>query len=195
MKRILLICLAALWLVPGVAMAHSKLESAVPAQDASIAASPERIELTFNTKIEKLSNFKVLNAAGEVMDTERAEVNGETMSGAVPSVLPNGIYTVKWTIIGADGHSVEGNYAFTVDAPEPTTDPAAEPEPIAETPADSPSPSPEASADSGLNNSTNSNGENTTVAVNREDANYTPAIIIGAIIAAAALVLFLRRRK
>lgn len=182
MKRILLICLAALWLVPGVAMAHSKLESAVPAQDASIAASPERIELTFNTKIEKLSNLKVLNAAGEEMDTEKAEVNGETMSGAVPSVLPNGIYMVKWTIIGADGHSVEGNYTFTVDAPAPTDSP-------------SPSPSPEASAGADVNDSTNQNGENTTVAVDKEDANYTPAIIIGAIIAAAALVLFLRRRK
>jgi methionine-rich copper-binding protein CopC len=177
MKRILLICLAALWLVPGVAMAHSKLESAVPAQDSLIADSPERIELTFNTKIEKLSNFKLLNAAGEEMETERAEVNGETMSGAVPAVLPNGIYTVKWTIIGADGHSVEGNYAFTVDAPTP--EPAAEPEPTAETPIDSPSPSPSPES----------------VTVDKEDANYAPAIIIGAIIAAAALVLFLRRRK
>lgn len=193
MKRILLICLAAMWLVPGVSMAHSKLESSVPGQDASITASPERIELTFNTKIEKLSNFKVLNAAGEEMDTERAEVNGETMSGAVPSVLPNGIYTVKWTIIGADGHSVEGNYTFTVEAPAPATEPAAEPEPTIETPTAFPSPSPEASAD--VNDSTNANGENATVAVDKEDANYTPAIIIGVIIAAAALGLFLRRRK
>ncbi|RCW42569.1 copper resistance CopC family protein [Paenibacillus prosopidis] len=184
MKRILLICLAALWLVPGIAMAHSKLESAVPSQDVSIAASPERIELTFNTKIEKLSNFKVLNAAGEVMDTERAEVNGETMSGAIASVLPNGIYTVKWTIIGADGHSVEGNYTFTVNAPAPT-----------DSPSPSPSHSPEAGADADVNDSTNENGKNTTVAVDKEDANYTPAFIIGAIIAAAALVLFLRRRK
>lgn len=180
MKRILLICLAALWLMPGVTMAHSKLESSVPGQDASIAASPERIELTFNTKIEKLSNFKVLNAAGDEMETERAEVNGETMSGAVPAVLPNGTYTVKWTIIGADGHSVEGNYSFTVDAPTPTESP-------------SPSHTPEASTE--VDDSTNASGENGAVTADKEDANYTPAIIIGAIIVAAALVLFLRRRK
>lgn len=192
MKRILLICLAALWFVPGVALAHSRLEHAVPAQDATVAVPPERIELTFNTKIEKLSNFKVLNAAGEVIDTDKAEVNGETMSGTVPAVLPNGIYKVKWTIIGADGHSVEGGYAFTVDAPAPATEPSTEPEPAVETPTDSPSPSPEA-ADA--NDSSHASGENDAGTAEKEGANYAPAIMIGAIIAAAALVLFLRRRK
>ncbi|KRE46865.1 copper resistance CopC family protein [Paenibacillus sp. Soil522] len=183
MKRILLICLAALWLVPGVAMAHSKLENAVPAQDATVAVPPERIELTFNTKIEKLSHFKIWNAAGEEMEKGTVEVDGMTMSGTVPAALPNGIYTVKWAIIGADGHSVEGDYAFTVEAPVMTNEPSAEPEATAETS----SPSPETSVDAG--------GENKESATDQAGTNYTPAIIIGVIIAAAALVLFLRRRK
>lgn len=183
MKRILLICLAALWLVPGIAMAHSKLENAVPAQDATVAVSPERIELTFNTKIEKLSQFKIWNAAGEEMEKGTVEVDGMTMSGTVPAALPNGIYTVKWVIIGADGHSVEGEYAFTVEAPVISNEPSAEPEATAETS----SPSPETSADAG--------GENNEPATDQAGTNYTPAIIIGVIIVAAALVLFLRRRK
>ncbi len=187
MKRILLICLAALWLVPGVAMAHSKLENAVPAQDATVAVSPERIELTFNTKIEKLSNFKIWNAAGEEMEKGTVEVDGMTMSGTVPAALPNGIYTVKWAIIGADGHSVEGDYAFTVEAPVVTNEPSAEPEATTEATAETSSPSPETSADAG--------GENNEPATDQAGTNYTPAIIIGVIIAAAALVLFLRRRK
>lgn len=173
MKRILLIFLAVLWLVPGVAMAHSKLENAVPAPDAAITVSPDRVELTFNTRIEKLSNFKILNAAGEVMDTDKTSVDGTTMSGTVQAALPNGIYTVKWTIIGADGHSVEGGYAFTVEAPAVTAEPSPEPEAVTEAPAETTAPSPDSNV----------------------KTNYTPAIIIGAIIAAAALVLFLRRRK
>ena len=189
MKRILLICLAALWLVPSVAMAHSRLENAVPAQNATVAVSPERIELTFNTKIEKLSNFKIWNAAGEEMEKGTVEVDGTTMTGAVPAALPNGIYTVKWAIIGADGHSVEGDYVFTVEAPVVTNEPTAQPEATTEAPAEtsSPSPSPEASADAG--------GENNESAAEQAGTNYTPAIIIGVIIVAAALVLFLRRRK
>jgi methionine-rich copper-binding protein CopC len=191
MKRILLICLAALWLVPGVALAHSKLETAVPAQDATVNVSPELIELTFNTKIEKLSNFKILNAAGEEMEKDKVEVSGVTMSGALPAALPNGIYTVKWTIIGADGHSVEGDYAFTVEAPVVTEEPSAEPEATTEAPVETAAPtaSPDASADT--DNAVNSSEPTT----DNEGTNYTPAIIIGAIIVVAALVLFMRRRK
>jgi len=190
MKRILLILLAALWLVPGVAMAHSKLESAVPERDATVTASPERIEMTFNTKIEKLSNFKILNAAGEEMEKEKVEVDGMTMTGSVPAALPNGIYTVKWVIIGADGHSVEGDYSFTVEAPVVTEQPTQEPETTTATdkPAETaaPTPSPEAS--------TNTDGGSSESATNDAGTNYTPYVIIGVIIVTAAL-LFMRRRK
>lgn len=190
MKRILLICLAVLWLVPGVAMAHSKLEKAVPAQDATLAVSPERIELTFNTKIEKLSQFKIMNAAGEEIEHDKIEVDGRAMSGNVPAALPNGSYTVKWTIIGADGHSVEGDYAFTVEAPIVIDEPSSEPE-ATEAPAEttSPAPAPKASMNA---TETVTNNETTTA---HTGTTYAPAIIIGSIIVAAALVLFLRRRK
>lgn len=192
MKRILLICLAALWLVPSVAMAHSKLENAVPAQDATVTVSPESIQLTFNTKIEKLSNFKVLNAAGEQIETGKAVVENQSMSEEVPAVLANGIYTVKWTIIGADGHSVEGDYAFTVNAPVASAEPTVEPEPSAVAPEASQKPSPEATT----NADTASSGENNSAAaMDKAGTNYTPIIIIGVIIVAAAIVLSVRRRK
>ncbi|MFF2480490.1 copper resistance protein CopC [Paenibacillus sp. NPDC058071] len=128
MKRILLLCLAALLLLPSVALAHSKLESSEPADGSTLSVSPERIEMTFNTHIEKLSNFKVLNDAGEAMATGKAEVDDRTMSGSIDAPLPNGSYTVKWTIIGADSHSVSGEYAFHMAAEEPvqTEAPAAE---------------------------------------------------------------------
>lgn len=189
MKRILLICLAALWLLPSVALAHSKLEEALPAQDATVTVLPERIELTYNTKIEKLSNFKLINAAGGEIEKDKVEVDGMKMTGGIPDTLPNGIYTVKWVIIGADGHSVEGDYAFTLDAPVVTEAPSPEPTATAETATPSPSPSSETapSADAGSDNNPS--------AAAGDDTNYTPAIIIGAIIVVAALVLLMRRRK
>jgi methionine-rich copper-binding protein CopC len=187
MKRIFFICLAILWLVPSVAMAHSKLENAVPAQDSTAAVSPESIEMTFNTKIESLSNFKLLNAAGEVMEKGKTAVDGMTMSAAIPTELPNGIYQVKWTIIGADGHSVEGDYSFTVDVPVETAEPTTEPDAAAtEAPAETVSPTPEVSPVT----------DNAPEATQGSDGtNYTPAIIIGVIIVIAAAVLMLRRRK
>ncbi|WP_338555318.1 copper resistance protein CopC [Paenibacillus sp. KS-LC4] len=118
MKRIILIMLAVIWLVPGAVFAHSKIEQATPAVDETVTASPAQISLSFNTDIEKLSTFKLLNAAGEQIATDEVTVDGKTMSGAVLAALENGIYTVKWAIIGADGHAIEGDYSFTVNAPE-----------------------------------------------------------------------------
>ncbi|MBD2870404.1 copper resistance CopC family protein [Paenibacillus arenilitoris] len=195
MKKILLIFLAALWLVPGVAMAHSTLEVAVPAKDATVQASPEKIELTFNTKIEKLSNFKLLNAAGEQIQTGETDVDGATMSGGVPEPLASGVYTVKWTIIGADGHSVEGEYAFTVDAPEPSVEPSPTVTPEASAEADGAEPSPTPSAEATADAGEPAEEENGAAGGETQGTNYAPAIVIGVIIVAAALVLFLRRRK
>lgn len=194
MKKLLIILFAALWVIPGVASAHSKLETAVPEKDSTVAVSPRSIELTYNTKIENLSNLKLLNEAGEQIATDKAVVDGDTMRAAVPAVLSNGVYTVKWTIIGADGHSVEGEYHFTVRAaessaaPEPTSAPEATDEattaPAAET-SETVEPSETAAQGTDSVDSEASGGNGTVIA----------AIVIGAIIAAAAAVLLARRRK
>jgi methionine-rich copper-binding protein CopC len=193
-KKILLLLLAALWLVPGVASAHSKLETAVPEKDSTVAVSPQSIELSYNTKIEDLSNLKLFNAAGEQVTTDKTVVDGKTMSAAVPSALQNGIYTVKWTIIGTDGHSVEGEYAFTVQAAEPTVAPVATEEPAAttapttaptDTPAATDNPAETEAPDTSSSDEDSSGISGTTTAV----------IVIGAIIVIAAVVLLARRRK
>lgn len=207
MKRLLIICLALIWLIPSTAMAHSKMETSIPAQGETINVSPELIEMSFDTKIEKISNFKLLNAAGEQMETERATVDNDTMTGAITAPLENGEYTVQWTIIGADGHAVEGKYSFTVDAPvlevpveeEPIETPAETPE---ETPAESnneqPSAAPEPTKEPNpdQNESDSSNADNSSAEKDKEGFNSTPiVIIIGIIIIAAAIILLLRRRK
>ncbi|WP_099521237.1 copper resistance protein CopC [Paenibacillus sp. BIHB 4019] len=142
MKRIILIMLAVIWLIPGAAFAHSKIEQATPAVDETVTASPAQISLSFNTDIEKLSTFKLLNAAGEQVATDEVVVDGKTMSGAVPAALENGIYTVKWAIIGADGHAIEGDYSFTVNAPEA----AASEQPASASPSPESSSTPDAAA-------------------------------------------------
>jgi methionine-rich copper-binding protein CopC len=191
-KKILILALALLWLLPASALAHSTLEEASPAQNETVTVSPETVSLTFNTKIEKLSNFKLLDENRQEITPDHVTVDGSTMSGTIAEPLPNGNYTVKWTIIGADGHAVEGNYSFTVEAaaateePSPTAEePSAAPEEEA-----SPSPAPEAATDNGTDAA-----EDDQPLQEQESTNYTPAIIIGAIIVVAALILFLRRRK
>jgi len=191
MKRTLMLLLMMLLIIPGTALAHSKLDSAVPAQDSAVAESPALISMTYNTKIEKLSKFTVTNSAGDAIEIGEITVEGDTMSGSPAQALPNDTYNVTWTIIGADGHMVEGKYAFEVNAPAetdvPSAEPTAEPSPEA-TETASPTVEPSSAPD---NNSTDTNSP-----AAEEDNDINPLfIIIGAIVVVIAVILIVRRRK
>ncbi|MHA7964066.1 copper resistance CopC family protein [Paenibacillus sp. CAU 1782] len=204
MKRVLPLILVFLLLLPGAALAHSRLDQSVPAADAVLDSSPPAIEMTFNTKIEKLSNFKLSNENGDQVETERAQVDNDTMTGKVLQPLDNGTYTVQWTIIGADGHTVDGAFAFTVNAPvqEETAAPEATPssEPSAE-PSLEPSPEPEhTSAEGGgatTGNGASTSDENSGTTASNEKSSTTNIIIFAVIGVAVGVVvaLLLRRRK
>lgn len=46
-----------------------------------------------------------------------AEINisDEVLTGSLEEELPNGMYTIRWIIIGADGHPIEGQIPFELD--------------------------------------------------------------------------------
>ena len=207
MKRVLLLVSMLLLLVPSIAMAHSKLETAVPDFDSVVTTSPEAVELTFNETIEPISNLKLLDAAGEEIAIEKATVQGPVLRAAITEPLINGSYSVKWTIVGKDGHAVNGEYSFTVDAPEPEPELEPEPTPEAETAPDETENS-GAEGDNGsaidtedgsaAESSAPTAGESATDSGNTSEDksfNYTPIIIIAVIIFAAVTVISLRRRK
>ncbi|MFX3634847.1 MAG: copper resistance protein CopC [Candidatus Pristimantibacillus sp.] len=191
MKRFFLICFTILWLIPGVASAHSKIDSSTPGSDETVTMSPTTIELSFNTTIEKLSNFKLLNETGEQVNIGKAVVDGSKMSGDVPENLANGTYTVKWTIIGDDGHTIDGNYSFIVDAavPAATASPEATeaPEAPAATVAPTEQPQPTETAPAAVETDSDSDSSS--------NSSSTALIVIGAIIVVVAGVLIARRRK
>lgn len=190
MKRLMLILIAALvFALPATAMAHSKLQSATPAVDAKVDASPQSIEMVFNTKIENISTFKLFNEAGEQIETGDANVDGDTMTGTVPSPLENGAYTVKWTIIGADSHAVEGEYSFTVEAPA-----APSPTPEAET-SEAPSVTPSAEVSAAPEPSEAPNEQDAEEDTLNSLTSSPIAALVGIAAVAAVLILMFRRRK
>ncbi|WP_336776814.1 copper resistance CopC family protein [Paenibacillus sp. MMO-58] len=203
MKRILFICLAALFLLPGIAMAHSKITVSTPAKEETVTVSPAEISMTFNTNIEKLSQFKLLDESGNQVPTGDISVSKASMSGLVTEPLKNGAYTVKWTIIGADGHAVDGEYAFTVNAPEATPSPTPE---ATATPADSsPFPSAEVTKAPDASASADDNvSEEPSPSVPAEDAttesgdngvNTAIWVIAGVIVVAGVVIMIRRSRK
>ncbi|NWK96368.1 copper resistance protein CopC [Sphingobium lactosutens] len=123
MTRKFLIAAAALALaLPGVASAHTKLLSSSPAANATVA-KPTRLTLTFSeTFLAPMSGVELTMtgmpgmASHEPMPIKgfKTAVEGKTMTLTLPRALPAGTYELKWHVVGADQHKMEGGYSFTV---------------------------------------------------------------------------------
>ncbi|HAF42212.1 MAG TPA: copper resistance protein CopC [Sphingobium sp.] len=123
MTRTFLTVAAALALaLPGVASAHSKLLSSSPAANATVA-KPTKLTLTFSeTFLAPMSGVELTmtgmpgmaNHAPMPIKGFKTAVEGKTMTVTLPRALPAGSYDLKWHIVGADQHKMEGSYSFKV---------------------------------------------------------------------------------
>ncbi|WP_018219417.1 copper resistance CopC family protein [Salinispora pacifica] len=129
---------AALLLVPAApAAAHNSLKTTTPAKNAELDKAPTEITLEFLQKLDPAFTTIVLSdAAEQKVPTGEPVVTGAKGTISIDGALANGTYTVAYRVVSADGHPVQGSYAFTVadpagaEAPAPTpagSSPAAEP--------------------------------------------------------------------
>lgn len=195
MKKMMLLCCVLFMLMPVQVFAHSKLTESTPAADETIAESPTQISMKYNTTISSVSTFTLVNEAGEVQQVDNISVNHDELTGEVSSPLANGVYTVEWNIIGADGHPIEGNYSFTVQAAEPEPTAAVEPETDAVEPEENATPTPDTDVEPEETNAADSNQQVTeqTEAANNS-TNVWPYVVIGILIV-AAVAFAMRKRK
>ncbi|MFC4101402.1 copper resistance CopC family protein [Paenibacillus xanthanilyticus] len=103
-----------LMLLPTSALAHTGVKTSSPAKGDVVTTPLTQLELTFNTVIEPLSSLIVTNEAGEEVPVT-VEIGKDSMKGVLEQPLVSGTYTVKWRIIGEDGHNVDGDYTFKVE--------------------------------------------------------------------------------
>ena len=96
------------------AFAHVKLESAIPAINASVASQPKNITLNFGEEV-MLMNVKLLDAQRKDIPLNYKITHDMKKSFDVAAhKLKKGKYTVVWTTMGADGHNMNGEYNFTI---------------------------------------------------------------------------------
>jgi methionine-rich copper-binding protein CopC len=94
--------------------AHSVLSASLPGAGAEVSA-PEKLSLTFNEPVRMLRLTLVHGASHNIefgfqpITTAQPEFNFE-----LPGLM-SGAHTVTWTVIGSDGHTVSGNFNFTVN--------------------------------------------------------------------------------
>ncbi|WP_435875592.1 copper resistance protein CopC [Nonomuraea jabiensis] len=65
-------------------------------------------------------------------------VQGNKVFARPTGTLPEGRYRIAWRVVSSDGHPIQGELAFTITAPEPSSSPSEE----TPTPASSPEPQP-----------------------------------------------------
>jgi copper resistance protein C len=101
------------------ARAHAIVLESVPAADAVVAHSPERVVLRFNSKIEKRLTRVTLGAgraAPRPLAFARDDAGAQDPDRLVIPLapLPPGPYVIRYKVLSADGHVTEGALRFTV---------------------------------------------------------------------------------
>ena len=118
-RLVALLWLSAGWLllscVP--ALAHARLVQEEPADGATLAESPDRVELRFSEPVDaEFSPLEVRDSDGNRVDKDNARVDPDDARVLVVDLkeLTEGSYTVQWRVTSIDGHVVEGSYGFAV---------------------------------------------------------------------------------
>ncbi|WP_067726865.1 copper resistance CopC family protein [Oceanobacillus damuensis] len=101
------------------AVAHSQFQGSNPADGEVVTEPLSEIELQFDGQIEQGSFIDVTSTKGEAVEIEDIVIGEGTLTGTVVEPLANDEYQVNWSIISADGHPLEGEFSFTVDAEVP----------------------------------------------------------------------------
>ena len=113
------LALAIVW--TGSAAAHTELESSHPSDGEIVDQPISQISLTFTRPVKPVSDGMI------VFDEQGVEhkpvvvdsVDGQTWIMRFDASLPDSRFEVYWRVAAADGHILEGAFAFTVAAQEP----------------------------------------------------------------------------
>lgn len=100
------------------AHAHGDLVKTVPGQEEVVTTPPGELRLTFTEAVElAFSEVSILGAEDRPIKTGALSLDPQdntTIIVPIEGALAPGTYTVKWTVVSADGHKVEGSYDLNI---------------------------------------------------------------------------------
>ena len=101
-------------LIAGQCLAHAKLQSSNPANNAQLTVAPKTLSLKFN-EAAKLAVLKIATGGNDVpIDIDKSAAASSSFELPLPA-LSAGQYTVQWTAVAADdGHVTKGSFVFSI---------------------------------------------------------------------------------
>jgi methionine-rich copper-binding protein CopC len=100
-------------------MAHAKLVSSVPEDDALLTTAPKTLTLKFDER-GQLAVLRLMSNGEEIPITvDELDTVDTSFTAALPVLAP-GKYEVRWTMVAVDdGHVTKGSFSFLVMPPPP----------------------------------------------------------------------------
>ena len=129
MKKLLVLLVSLFIVAP--ASAHTSLVSSIPSSGAVLNEVPAEVRIKFNEDLllvddKNPNRIEVINGVGQVVSGMSVVEGPEIFTALDLSLEPSGEYLVKYRVVSAHGHPIEGEYQFTVAAPEVISAPVEE---------------------------------------------------------------------
>jgi copper transport protein len=102
------------------AAAHPYLLSSSPASGAILASAPSRIDISYTEGLDRpYCTVVLIDPDGHHVSTHQVHADAPTELSVAPdsALAEQGTYAVNWTAVGDDGHTVIGNFGFSVGHP------------------------------------------------------------------------------
>ena len=116
-RATLLLLTLLLLLAPSHVFAHAKLVQSEPASNSRLAESPETIRLVFNEELEIVGKNALQMTDSRGTDVTLNDIqlgdDGVSLIAELDTLMPD-TYTVAYTVLSKDGHTVAGRYSFTL---------------------------------------------------------------------------------
>src|SRR5512132_1378600 len=98
------------------AWAHARIVSTTPGAGDVLASAPKRVTIRFDDTVRVLGGTTVVGNS----DKHGVTAGKPSASGRVVTIplrkLRDGDYTVRWSVLSDDGHTIDGVFAFAVGA-------------------------------------------------------------------------------
>ena len=116
-KNILLSFFLMFLLIPAIAYSHVGVVESSPPVDGVITTSPEKITVNFGGSIEPaFSKIEVFDPKDEKVSTKcRFLEEDSVIESDLQENLSPGVYKVKWKVMSLDGHTLKGEFNFTIE--------------------------------------------------------------------------------
>jgi methionine-rich copper-binding protein CopC len=99
------------------ASAHVEIISSFPEQFSNVNPIPTQVWIEFSGELQTLdgqavNSLEVIDSTGIAVNYEDAIISGGRITTKISGQSAPGAFTVKYRVVGDDGHVIEGEYTF-----------------------------------------------------------------------------------